>query len=412
VADALAASLTGLATRMLAEGDRTGALAALEQAVEVDPRNIQARKMMAEAFRRQGEYLRALEQADRGLEIDPDNAWLLGTRGQILEALGEDDRAEADLRRTVQLDGKLAWARTELGDLLRVKRRYAEAIAHLSAAIEASPSDPWPLASKGAAEYALDHYDEALRLLTAALDLTEGYAWAHAVKAAVLGDVDELADAMSHSERGLHLDPSMGWAWTHLGWILLLLATDGSHDLAVVHRSIDAHREGVERQRRALPALAGLGEALTVAGQTDEGAALFVEAIGSAEASQVKLDADGMATLGWCHLRLGQHEQAIDALAQAMSLDTTHVGASFDLALALLCANRTDVALDEYMQALARVRSVRHQGRRRSLLRAARTSLQLAAPPDLPGRAEVTELLIEGGDHGADRASHLQMPYA
>jgi tetratricopeptide (TPR) repeat protein len=416
--EALATALTKLAADARSAGDGVGARELLERALGIDPRNVRARSAMADLLRGQHDYVGALEQADIGLETDPDNAWLLGTRGQILEALGEDMRAEDDLRRTIELDPGISWARAELGDLLRIKGKYTEAIDHLAVAIEATPGDPWPLASMGAAEYALDHYDEAMRLLRRSLDLADKYAWAYCVAGSVLTDVDELPAAAADLRRGLELDPSMGWAWSQLGWVLLLQAFDAGDDRNLINESVEAHLRSLDLQDRTLAELMNLGEAYAVDGQSKRAAALFEEGIRAAAAG--RLDADHMAMLGWCHLRLGRTDEAIDALVRAISTDTGHVSAAFDLALALLCARRTDVAVEEYKQAIARVGAVPHPGRRRALVHVARRDLHHVTEPQLDGRDEVGNLLEvpdgedahEGGDDddGRDRAGNLQVP--
>jgi len=409
---ALAASLAELASRDMAQG-RGDVRARFERAVELDPGNTLARLRLAEILRRSGDPVAALQHANLGLEAEPDNPALLGTRGQILEAMDQDDEAEADLRRAVELDGSLGWAQTELGDFLRVNRRFDEALSHLDRAIEVNPDDPWPQASRGAALYSLDRYGEALESLDRALTLQPDYPWAYSLKAAVLNDIDELPAARENIDRGIALNDSMAWARGISGWLHIMTATD-HEDAESAHRAAEDYSRALEIDPDVTDALIGLAEADLLLGDDPTGTELLQRATAALRAKNPEV-AGIQAAVGWCELRLGRHEQAIDALVHAIALDTTHISAAFDLALTLLCAGRVEVALEEYDQAIARTRAVGHSGRRRALVHVARRDLNALARVQLADRPdavdEVRRRLSE--DSGGDRASStgsLQVP--
>jgi tetratricopeptide (TPR) repeat protein len=403
--DALAESLTQVGLEAdLGTGDRARRL--LERAVEIKPTAVFARAGLAELLRQSGEYTAALGHANLGLEIDPQNPTLIGTRGQILHALQDDDSAENDLRIALNLDPELGWARTELGDLLRTKRQFREAIKHLQLAVAVSPGDPWPLASKGAAEYSLDHYDDALHSLDRALELDKDYAWAHGVKAAVLNDIDHLDQAKKHADRSLELDPSPGWVWEVRGGLSLLnaYAHAPAVDRVLAASARSDYAIALEDDPESWEAQVGLGECLIVMQENEEGVGRLSRAAALLE-NQGPVDADGQVGLGWCYLRMDQHEKAVDTFVRALALDCRHVTASFDLCLALLCMGNSDLAFEEFSQAVARMRMVRHPGRRQYLARVARRDLHALSVDQLRDHRDYVQQAMDrldsrvGGHH-------------
>ncbi|MEP6851746.1 MAG: tetratricopeptide repeat protein [bacterium] len=377
--EALAASATELGLQAADQGNHPTAVEWLSRALALVADDGRARQALTETLRRAGDYAAALHHADLGLSHHPDDAWLLGTRGQVHLALDDLGRAEEDLRRALDLDPSLAWARSELGDLLRTTNHLREALQHLQRVTHDVPDDARAWASRGAAEFSLDRYDEAVASLDQALALDPDYAFAHAVKGAVLCDVDEVAGARTHLDRGLELDPTQAWALTQRAWLSLLFASSGtSVDLERAHSARDDWAHALDLEPGSTDALIGLAEVDFVLGEPD-GAEHLESAVASL-ADERAPDADALASLGWCRLRLGDPAAAIEAFVQAMAKDPRHISAAFDLSLALLCAGRYEVALEEYAQAVARVRAVRHPGRRRHLLRVARRDLRALCP--------------------------------
>ena len=308
--------------------------------------------------------------------MDPTDPSLVGTRAQILFGLHQDGHAEEEFRRALSLDPDLVWARTELGELLRMQRRYREALQHLERAVELAPNDPWPRASRGAAEYALDRYDKARQSLEVALELKEDYGWAHGVLAAVLKDIDRLDEAVVSAERSLELEPRLGWVWEVRG-SLWLLAPVGSPAAAVRQHARPAqvcYARALELDPESWEAGVGLGESLVLSGDPDGAYDVFARTAKLVERASAT-DADAQTGLGWSLIRLRDYDNAVEAFVRAMALDSRHVSASFDLCLALLCRDDREVAFEEFAQAAARLRTVRHTGRRRFLARRARRDL-------------------------------------
>jgi tetratricopeptide (TPR) repeat protein len=377
---ALGDTLTQVGVREAKSGERAVARRLLERAVEIEPTNVLARAGLAELLRVTGDYADALRHAELGLEVTPENPTLIGTRGQILHGLHNDRHAEEELRRALDIDPNLAWARTELGDLLRMKRQYLEAIHHLELAVKVAPDDPWPRACKGAAEYSLDRYDMAGESLDRALELKEDYGWAHGVKAAVLKDIDRMHEAATHADRSLELDPALGWVWEVRGtlWLHAMSEPEADEDRTAASSAKLCYSRALEIDSQLWEALIGLSESMMLLEEADAGL-LGLHQVVQLLQHQDAADADSQTGLGWSQLRLRNYDDAVDAFVRALALDSRHVSASFDLCLALLCRKDVEVAFEEFSQAAARLKTVRHPGRRRFLTRRARRDLSILA---------------------------------
>lgn len=340
---------------------------ALERAVSLNPSNWSAHAWLGEVLRREGEFTEALAHLDLAVEGMPDVGWFVGTRGQVLNALGRPEALD-ELRRAADLDDSLPWLHAQLGDAYRLAGRYDEALSELGRAAELAADDAWVWALIGATRCQLGRWEEARPALDEAIRLDPGYAWALAVKANLLDQIDELDDALRTVRAAVGADPQIGWAWGLRSWLVDRMDGDPA--------------EQEHAARRALALEPGdiflhicLAEALLRLNQDNEANANFRAGVDSADASP-ELRTDSMQHLAWCHLRLGHNDQALDCLTTLLAQRYPDISARYDLGLALLCAGRGDVALDEYQDVAARTRSEPHAGRRRSIIQVARHDLQ------------------------------------
>lgn len=356
----------------------------LEDGVELDPGHAGLRIALGEVLSRIGDNQAALAQLDVAVEAQPDSAMALGTRGKVRRALDHPGAID-DLRRAAELDKSIPWVHKELGNALRMAGFYPEAIDALKSAVALDDSDAELWAIKGAAESGAGLYEDGRASLSQALDLQPGYAWAQGLEAWLLLTIDELEPALSMVEQALSEAPSMWWAWNTKGRLLEVL----EHDPA---ESQDAF-EHAEAGGPDLDAEIGIGEALMRQHRVAEANERFEHVISDIRARD-KLDAQSSHSLGWSLLRLGQYDEALQAIAEAAGMDEALIEANFDIALTLLCADRGDVALEEYRAAALRTRVVRHAGRRRNLIRIALRDLanilpEESDPPQLDGIYEI-----------------------
>ena len=152
-------------------GDLTGSLAALDQALAIDPRSLPAHSLRAGVLQAQGRLQEAVVALERGQELAPDQPAIAIQRGVLRALLGQLEEALDDLNRAVALapDHEDALG-NRAAVLLRLGRRE-EGLADLSRALRHHPGDPTLLTNRGAALVDLGRAEEALR------DLDQACAW-------------------------------------------------------------------------------------------------------------------------------------------------------------------------------------------------------------------------------------------
>jgi tetratricopeptide (TPR) repeat protein len=158
----------------LSRGDAAGALALIEQAVRLDPRDA------AYAF----------------------------NRAAALTALGRDAEAAEAYGRALTLrpDWPEAWANRAA--LLRGLGRFEEALGAYDRALTLRPEAPESHFNRSIALLDLDRPDEALAAVDRALALAPGWAAAHGHRGWLLRRLKRLAESLASHDRALALDPA------------------------------------------------------------------------------------------------------------------------------------------------------------------------------------------------------------
>jgi Flp pilus assembly protein TadD len=150
---------------------------------------------------------------------------------------------------------------------------------------------------------------------------------------------------------------------------------------------VAAFEQALEQDETDVSALTGLGEALTLQGETGEAEEIFLRAVAMGRA-QTPPDATTQANVGWSLLRLARNDEAVDAFLRALSLDPNLTAPAFGVALSLLCGGRARVAMEEFHQAVMRTWTIRHVGRRRAAIREFSRDLDAMAATQLRGRTD------------------------
>jgi tetratricopeptide (TPR) repeat protein len=96
------------------KGDYDWAIADLDKAIELDPKNAIAYDARGSAYGYNGDYDRAIFDLDKAIELNPNFANTYRNRGNAYEHKGDHDRAIADYRKALELDPNLAPAKEGL----------------------------------------------------------------------------------------------------------------------------------------------------------------------------------------------------------------------------------------------------------------------------------------------------------
>jgi len=115
----------------------------------------------------------------RAIEIDPENALAYRILGQVLRGQDRTDEAIDAFRRAAELDPDSAAIRCMLGQALAHAERYDEALAAHEAAVDLDPDFGMSHKGRGAMFDRLGRTEEAIRAYRRAIDLIPNYVMTH-----------------------------------------------------------------------------------------------------------------------------------------------------------------------------------------------------------------------------------------
>ena len=217
-----ALAYAGMGTALYEVRRYPGALAALEQALALQPelaKRAALRLFMGRAARELGRFEVAVEHFQRAAELDPDNVEPLLDLARVRRRQQRDHEAEALLDRARELRPRDPAALHAVAEALRTQGRVEEAIAGYRAVLEINPEFAPSHAALGIALYQMQRYRPGLESMWRALELDPelpvatslhlfmGRAWAE------LGDT---ATAAEQYERALRTEPRNPEALDHL----------------------------------------------------------------------------------------------------------------------------------------------------------------------------------------------------
>ena len=185
--------------------DWNGAIAALTEAVKLEPRREPLYQSRAAVYAKAGRYQEAADEFTTILKVFGESAEVLGQRASAFVFLGEFDKAEADLEAGERLDpgnpeledvsitidirrGRYGTALTRLDDflsrhpenlngqynrgvILQMQRHHDDAIKAFSRVLEIDPRQTRALSSRAQSWLQLGKLDQALDDITKAIEL-------------------------------------------------------------------------------------------------------------------------------------------------------------------------------------------------------------------------------------------------
>ncbi len=148
-------------SRLEGEGDASGALASFQEALDADPRHVDALEGRARVFLANGAYDEAAEAIQETLTIESTRATVWEMKARLEVKRGEEEEAIRSLQVTLRYDPRQVASVVRLGNLLHRAGRDQEALEYYQSCSDRARDD--------------EEYLEGWREALATLELWEGY---------------------------------------------------------------------------------------------------------------------------------------------------------------------------------------------------------------------------------------------
>jgi tetratricopeptide (TPR) repeat protein/tRNA A-37 threonylcarbamoyl transferase component Bud32 len=210
-----AIALAARADALLAKNDLAGALAALDEAVALDPGDATIVADRGNVRVRIGDA-GGRADLDRAIELDPRLSQAWGTRG-VVRLEGHDvDGAIADLTKSIELDPRSgAWCRR--GEARRKKGDAKGALADFDRAIELEPAHGRAWAFRAEVKLHSGDLPGALADSARAVEVAPGFAFAHGIRGVALRDDKDPGGGLRELTKAIELGTKLAWIYSNRG---------------------------------------------------------------------------------------------------------------------------------------------------------------------------------------------------
>jgi tetratricopeptide (TPR) repeat protein len=198
-----------------------------------NPPNVVQLINQAEAFQRHARFDEAVAALDRALELDPRNTDALTVRGDTFRMMMRHEDAIRDLDRAIQLDPNDPRAFRVRGDTYLWMERHEDAIRELTRAIQLDPNDPEAFRVRGDAYQKMERHEDAIRDLTRAQGLNPNDNFAFLLRGRSYQATQQYHLAIADLDRALELEPHSALALVVRGETFRLMGRykEASRDL-------------------------------------------------------------------------------------------------------------------------------------------------------------------------------------
>ena len=138
------------------------ALLKINQAISVDPKNLNYLSLLGSIYLLSGEYDKAIRSYQDAHELDPQNPNLFSLIGDVKAFQNNHDEALALYDKTIRLDVKNWRAYQNRGYLYFLKNNRARAIEDFNQAIRFNSKALYAYNNRGVLQYEMQNYDSAL----------------------------------------------------------------------------------------------------------------------------------------------------------------------------------------------------------------------------------------------------------
>ena len=218
--------LTNRGVMRVRQGSLDLAVADLQQAIALRPRQHQGYVNLAQAYLKQQQLDAAIEQLNQAISLEPNVASLFRTRARLHLLQRHQAEALSDLDRAIRCEASdttpaLADDHFERGRILHAQKDFSAALAAYDAALRLRPQDARVSRFHAETLLELNRLPEALRSLDDCLKFGPADAGAFRARAALRTRLGQYANAQADYTRALELDAN-GATYAARGWSFLV----------------------------------------------------------------------------------------------------------------------------------------------------------------------------------------------
>jgi tetratricopeptide (TPR) repeat protein/SAM-dependent methyltransferase len=315
-------------------GRLSEAIQRYEKAISLQPRHSEAHNNLGNVYRDCGRFHEAERSFRTALQLNPDFAQAHSNLGNVLVDMDRAGEAETCYRNAIRLSPAYANAHNNLGNALCLLGRLDEAESAYLEAIKLNPRHINAFNNLGNALRELDRYQEAISAFNHALVIDPSFAQAHNNLGNVLHDLGRFNEAVQAYDNAIHLKPDYAEAHNNLGNSLREL---GNKEMA-----IQSYSESIRLKPDYAEAYSNLGGSLKDIGRYEEAEHHFKEAL------RLKPElSEAHSNLGWLLLEKSDIHSALQSSLTAFKLKPT----SSSRRLIVQCLSLTQI--DQFDLALA-----------------------------------------------------------
>ena len=338
---------------LLAKGQRAEAVRLLNELINANPRDAEARVLLGSVLMEDRKGPESIAQLTEAVRLRPNWAQAQNALGEALKAFGDADGARKAFEKAVECDPRFGQAQVNLGLVLTEAGEFSLAVSHL---------------------------DRAIRLLGQKSEA----AYPHYLRAKIYSEQAQIQKAAADLQQAVSLQPDFAEAWSDLGSARKSLLDDAGAVVAfekavqfapkdpVAQARLGSELLGQGKAHEALPhleeavrldpenqsALYNLHRALLLNGHAEEAEAVKGK-LTDLLRRQDQADQNAVAGIqlnnqGAALEKAGNLREALEKYRAALQRYPEHVGIRLNLAIALLRLGQWKQGIDELREVLRR----------------------------------------------------------
>jgi tetratricopeptide (TPR) repeat protein len=311
-----------------------------EQAMGIEPENVEAVQGLAIIRLQLGDAARAIELLGKAVLIRPESAQLHANLGIALAGAGSLDPAIARFRRALELSPDSPQILLNLGTALKNKGAMAEAVEVFRSAILIRPTDAVANYKLAGLLRAVGDLQGAIKSYQRAIEIRPDFAEAHGDLGNAMLVARRMSDAVSCYVRALEIRPD---------------DPDVLNNLAVAFQELGRLDEAVAASRQAIALRGDFAEAYYNLGRIQQDRK-DEQAAGEAYSQAVAIRpnyAEALNNLAMTLQSRGQLNEAISKYAESITARATYDDPWINIGVALKQSGRIGEAIAHYEQILS-----------------------------------------------------------